>query len=166
MPKFTYQENQLFYRRQGNGPLLVILPGNTASSICHQAELDYFSDSFTAVALDYLGTGLSDRISPMPDNWFASCANQVAALIEHLALGPAILLGTSGGAVVALNCAAMHPDKVRAVIADSFTPTLTPQMLSKTSLRNGPSPRKTRQLFGNMRRARIGSRWLKRTRRC
>ncbi len=146
MAKFTYQENQLFYRRQGKGPLLVILPGNTASSICHQAELDYFSDSFTAVALDYLGTGLSDRISPMPDNWFASCADQVAALIEHLALGPAIL-GTSGGAVVALNCAAMHPDKVRAVIADSFTPTFTPQMLQQNVIDERSQPTKDQAAF-------------------
>ena len=47
MPKFNYQGNHLFYRRQGEGPLLVILPGNTASSICHQADLDFFAPSFT-----------------------------------------------------------------------------------------------------------------------
>lgn len=147
MPKFIYQGRQLFYRRQGNGPLLVILPGNTASSICHQAELDFFADSFTSLALDYLGTGLSDRISQMPDDWFADCADQVAALIEHLALGPAILLGTSGGAVVALNCAAMHPEKVRAVVADSFTPVFTPQMLQQNVIEERSQPTKDQAGF-------------------
>jgi len=102
MLKFNYQGNHLFYRRQGAGPLLVILPGNTASSICHQAELDYFTNSFTAVSLDYLGTWRSDRIEELNADWFRHCGDQIAALIERLALGPAILLGTSGGAVIAL----------------------------------------------------------------
>ncbi|MBG0788114.1 MAG: alpha/beta hydrolase, partial [Anaerolineaceae bacterium] len=147
MPKFTYQGKQLFYRRQGAGPLLVILPGNTASSICHQGELDYFADSFTTVALDYLGIGRSDRISQMPEDWFADCADQAAALIEHLALGPAILLGTSGGAVVALNDAAAHPDKVRAVVADSFTPRFTPEMLQRNVIEERSQPTKDQAAF-------------------
>jgi hypothetical protein len=29
MPYFTYCQRRLFYREQGQGPLLVILPGNT-----------------------------------------------------------------------------------------------------------------------------------------
>lgn len=147
MPKFTFQGKQLFYRYQGDGPLLVILPGNTASSICHQAELDYFADSFTTVALDYLGTGLSERVSQLPADWFAYCADQTAALIEHLALGPAILVGTSGGAVVALHCAAAHPDKVRAVIADSFTPAFTPQMLRQNVIEERSQPTKDQAAF-------------------
>ncbi len=140
MPHFTYQGKQLFYRRQGNGPLLVILPGNTASSACHQADLDYFAQNFTAVSVDYLGTGLSDRTDNTPTDWFQDCGDQAAALIEHLGLGPAVLLGTSGGAVVALRCAATHPDLVRAVIADSFTPIFTPQMLRQNVIAERSKP--------------------------
>lgn len=147
MPKFTYQGNQLFYRRQGEGPLLVILPGNTASSICHQADLDYFANLFTAVSLDYLGTGLSDRLTHLPEDWFGYCADQTAALIEHLGLGPAILLGTSGGSVVALRCAAAHPECTRAVVADSFTPVFTPQMLQQNVLKERSNPTKDQAAF-------------------
>ena len=32
MPYVTHDDHRLFYREQGNGPLLLILPGNTASS--------------------------------------------------------------------------------------------------------------------------------------
>ena len=140
MPKFNYQGNQLFYRRQGEGPLLVILPGNTASSICHQADLDYFAPSFTTVSLDFLGTGQSDRIDHMSSDWFRYCADQAAALIEHLGLGPALLLGTSGGAVVTLRCAGEHPDLVRVVIADSFTPVFTPKMLQHNVIEERSNP--------------------------
>lgn len=147
MPKFTYQGNQLFYRRQGEGPLLVILPGNTASSICHQGELDYYAETFTVVALDYLGTGRSERIAQMPEDWFAYCADQAAALIEHLDLGPAILLGTSGGSVVALHCAAAQPELAQAVIADSFTPVFTPQMLQNNVIAERSNPTEDQAAF-------------------
>ena len=134
MPKFIYNEKKIVYRRQGQGPLMVICPGNTASSICHQADIAYFAQNFTVAALDYLGTGQSDRLPVFGDDWFEDCADQVAALIEHLDLGAAVLLGTSGGAVVALQAAARHPDVVRGVIADSFTPTFTEEMLQKNVL--------------------------------
>ena len=131
MPEFNYQGKKIFYRQQGQGPLLVICPGNTASSICHQEDIAYFAQDFTAVAIDYLGTGKSDRLPEFDDHWFENCADQAAALIEHLALGPVILLGTSGGAVAALQTAARHPEAVRGVVADSFTPVFTNEMLRK-----------------------------------
>lgn len=131
MPEFTYKGKKIFYRRQGQGPLMVICPGNTASSICHQADMDYFAQDFTTVAIDYLGTGQSDRLPNFGENWFEDCADQVATLINHLGFGQAILLGTSGGAVVALQAAARHPDLVCGVIADSFTPVFTAEMLQK-----------------------------------
>jgi pimeloyl-ACP methyl ester carboxylesterase len=110
---------------------LVILPGNTASSVCHQQDLTYFSQHFTAVSMDYLGTGQSDRLSEFPEDWFSFCADQVAALISFLGTGPAVLLGVSGGAVVALRTAAAHSTLVRGVIADSFSAQLTQTMVQE-----------------------------------
>ena len=134
MPYFTYEDHQLFFRLEGAGPLMVILPGNTASSASHGDDIAYFSRKFTVAALDYLGTGRSDRLPTFGLGWFEQCADQAAALIAHLNLGPAVLLGTSGGSVVALQCAARHPSDVRAVIADSFTSVFTPKMLQKNVL--------------------------------
>ena len=42
MPNFIHNSQRLFYREQGEGPLLLILPGNTASSACHPEEVAYF----------------------------------------------------------------------------------------------------------------------------
>lgn len=42
------------------------------------------------------------------------------SLIEHLKLEKANLLGTSGGAWVAINTALKRPDLIHKVIADSF----------------------------------------------
>lgn len=131
MPFFEYQQMQLHYRCEGQGPPLIILPGNTASSACHQDDLVYFSQKFTAVSLDYLGTGKSDRPKTFNDDWFQNCGDQTAALIKHLQLGPAILLGTSGGAVVALHAAARHSEIIQGVIGDSFAPVFTTEMLQR-----------------------------------
>lgn len=131
MPSFEYHEKHIFFRREGQRPLLVILPGNTASSACHQEDIAYFAKRFTAVSLDYLGTGKSDRLERFGEQWYQDCADQTAALIRHLSIGPAVVLGTSGGAVVALHAAARHPEIIRAVIADSFTPEFTPEILQR-----------------------------------
>ncbi|MBG0771640.1 MAG: alpha/beta hydrolase, partial [Anaerolineaceae bacterium] len=111
------------------------------------ADLDFFAPSFTAVSFDYLGTGLSDRIEHTPSDWFRDCADQAVALIEHLDLGPAILLGTSGGAVIALHGAADHSNRVRAVIADSFTPVFTPQMLQGNVIDERSNPTEDQAAF-------------------
>ena len=131
MPYFHFQDKTIQYRQQGQGPLLLVLPGNTASSACHQDDLQYFSSCFTAACLDYLGTGGSDRLESFGNDWYQDCADQAAALIQHMGLGPAVLLGTSGGAVVALQAADRHPELVLGVIADSFTPVFSQEMLQE-----------------------------------
>ncbi|HMN61416.1 MAG TPA: alpha/beta hydrolase [Anaerolinea sp.] len=119
MPFFQSQQHTLFYREQGTGPLLIVLPGNTASSALHGGELAYFGARYHTVSMDFLGTGQSERLEPWPDDWWRHSARDVLALIDHLDEGPAILMGTSGGAVIALWAAIFSPHQVQAVIADS-----------------------------------------------
>lgn len=119
MPYFNWEGHKLHYIKQGEGPLLMILPGNTASSICCKFDLDYFSDRFCVVSLDFLGTGKSDRVEIWARNWWEQGAYQAIELIEELGYSDCIAMGTSGGGVVALTMAAYFPDKVRAVVADS-----------------------------------------------
>ncbi|MBD3305798.1 alpha/beta fold hydrolase [candidate division KSB3 bacterium] len=119
MPYFTHQTYRLFYREQGDGPLLILLPGNTASSACHEDELVYFSRHYHAVALDFLGTGRSDRLDAWPDDWWERAAADVAALVQFIGEDRAVLMGTSGGGIVALLTAILFPERVQAVVADS-----------------------------------------------
>ncbi len=111
MPSFTSGNRRLFYREQGVGPLLAILPGNTASSASHAGELDYFGRWYHTVCLDFIGTGQSERVPAWPEAWWEICAGDVAALVDHLGQGQAILMGTSGGAVVALLAAILYSEK-------------------------------------------------------
>ena len=139
MPHFTHDGHQLFYREQGSGPLLLILPGNTASSASHAGELAYFGQRYRTVSLDFRGTGQSDRLAEWPDDWWEIGAHDAAALIEHLGEECAFVMGTSGGAIVALLMAILHPERVRGVIADS-----TVQRFRKSGLKEAVAERAER----------------------
>jgi pimeloyl-ACP methyl ester carboxylesterase len=129
MPQFVYHRTRLFYREQGRGPLLLILHGNTASSAGHLRDLAHFGQHHRAVAPDLLGTGQSHRLDPWPDDWWLQNAWAAVALLDHLAEERAIVVGTSGGAVVALLMARHAPARVRAVIADSCVARQPPEIL-------------------------------------
>jgi valacyclovir hydrolase len=133
MPFFTRHGYRLHYQQQGQTggkrPALLVLPGNTATSAHHTGELSHFGARYHTVAMDFRGTGQSDRLLSWPDDWYQQAAHDAAALVEHLGTGPAIVMGTSGGATVALWMAVLHPDLVRAVIADSTIAIYPPDLL-------------------------------------
>ncbi len=137
MPYFTNTHNRhrLFYREQGAGPLLLLLPGNTASSVCHEDDLAYFGQWFHVMSLDFAGTGQSDRLAAWPDDWYEQGAQDAAALIMHVGKTQALVIGTSGGGFIALLMAILYPDRVTAAIADScierFSPTHLLQLLAE-----------------------------------
>ena len=131
MPYFEWNQHRLFYRQKGEGQLLLVLPGNTASSAAHQGELDYFSDRFHVVSLDFLGTGQSDRVEVWADQWWLDGARQAVSLIEYLGYETAIIMGSSGGGVAALLAAIHFPTLIHAVVADSFVEIVPPDLFRK-----------------------------------
>ena len=64
--------------------------------------------------------GQSDRVEEFPPDLWYSQAQQVIAFLEYLDYGKVNLIGTSGGAWVAVNAALERPDLVHKVVADSF----------------------------------------------
>ena len=129
MPYFSHRHRRLFYREQGEGRLFMILPGNTASSAAHVGELAAFGERYHTVALDFPGTGKSDRLERWPDDWWLEGARAAVALMDHLLAPEAVVMGTSGGAVTALLMALDTPGRVQAVIADSCVPRQPPERL-------------------------------------
>ncbi len=140
MPYF-HTDHRLFYREQGRGRLLLILPGNTASSAHHDGELTHFGKRYHAVALDFAGTGRSDRLARWSDDWWARGAGDAAALVAHLGYGRCVAVGTSGGGLVALWLAILHPERVAAVVADSCVERFPPGWLQQVvKTRNQRTP--------------------------
>lgn len=120
MAYFTYKKHQIHYKDYGKGTPVVFLHGNTASSKMFVPILHHFEQHFRIIIIDFLGHGYSDRLSTFPaDLWFDE-AMQVITLLETLKIRQAHLVGSSGGALVAINIALERPDLVGKIVADSF----------------------------------------------
>jgi pimeloyl-ACP methyl ester carboxylesterase len=129
MPNFKYKDLDLFYREVGEGKLLLILPGNTATSVCHCGDLKYFGSIYRAVSMDFPGTGKSSRLDEWTADWWEQNAEAAAELIFHLGASDCCVIGTSGGANTALLLAVKYPDLVSGVIADSCVERYSPEQL-------------------------------------
>lgn len=120
MSYFIYQSKKIYYSEQGSGKPVVFLHGDTASSKMFELLLPLYTDNFKVILIDFLGNGKSDRVEEFPVDLWQEQARQTIALLEHLQYGKVNLVGTSGGAWVAIDAALERPDLVEQVVADSF----------------------------------------------
>lgn len=120
MSFFTFQHKQIYYQELGHGAPLLLLHGNTASSAMFEEAAKRYMKNHTVILIDFLGHGKSERTQEIPSNlWFLE-AQQVIAFLEEKNYTKVNLIGSSGGALVAINVALERPDLVHKVIADSF----------------------------------------------
>ena len=120
MPYFNYKDSGCFYNEYGQGEPIIFLHGNTASSKMFEILMPLYSANYRCILIDFLGNGQSDRIKKFSADMWYDEALQTIALIQHLNCGKVNLIGTSGGAWVAVNTALERPDLIHAIIADSF----------------------------------------------
>jgi pimeloyl-ACP methyl ester carboxylesterase len=111
----------LYYERHdangGATPLLLIHGGGSTIESNWAALLPELVPGRPVIAVELQGHGhTSAGTGPAS---FERSADEVAALIAELALGPVDLLGFSNGGQVALQVAIRHPQAVRRVIAAS-----------------------------------------------
>ncbi len=118
MPYVPYCGRSLWYQEAGEGPTLIFLHGNTASSRLFEPLLPLYTPHFRCVLLDFLGNGRSDRVASFPTDLWQDQARQVLALIREAGYERPCLLGTSGGAWTAVNAALLAPDAIGAVAAE------------------------------------------------
>ena len=120
MAFFKYGDKNIYYDEIGAGLPVVLLHGDTASSKMFEYIIPLYANSFRVILMDFLGNGQSDRVEEFPSDLWYSQAQQVIAFLEYLDCGKVNLIGTSGGAWVAVNVALERPDLVYKVVADSF----------------------------------------------
>ena len=120
MSFFSYGSHQICYESHGAGRPLILLHGNTASGKMFDPIIPLLSEKYRVINMDFLGCGRSDRMAVWPADLWYEWAKQACALCEYLGLSEVILVGTSGGALAAINAALEYPQLVRFVAADSF----------------------------------------------
>lgn len=110
----------LYYEVSGAGPVLLLLPGSGGDAAVFDPILEPLAQHFTVVTIDPRGYSRS-VLDPGPpaDIEVAVQSEDAHLLLEHLAPAgeDAYVFGGSGGAVVALDLLARHPERLRLVIA-------------------------------------------------
>jgi pimeloyl-ACP methyl ester carboxylesterase len=116
MPRVSVNGTELYYEIRGTGAPLLLIMGATGDGGHFDAIADLISDEFTVVSYDRRGNGRS----PAPAGWKTTSpeeqADDAAGLLAALVRSPAVVCGTSSGAVFALCLLARHPSAVRGAI--------------------------------------------------
>ena len=104
----------------GHGPLALMFHGITGNGYVFTPVIERLASHFRCVSFDQRGHGRSSK--PARGYDAASFAGDIAQLVRHLQLGPALVIGHSLGARNALVAAAKHPDLIAGVVAIDFVP--------------------------------------------
>jgi pimeloyl-ACP methyl ester carboxylesterase len=105
---------QLYYEQRGEGvPILLIPPAGTTASTWGSVTEDL---ARVARVITYDRRGYARSAGP-PVRTVARHTTDAATILEHLATTPAIAVGTSAGATIAVDLAVRRPALLRAVIA-------------------------------------------------
>ncbi len=116
----------LYYERVGAGPALVFLHGLGGDHLSWWQQVPYFMRSYECITLDQRSFGLS----PDPEGLFNRAhASDLGALLDHLKIDKAVLVGQSMGGWTIVGYALEHPERVAGmVMADTPGGIFTPDM--------------------------------------
>lgn len=116
MATTTINGVKLFYELNGTGGTpLVLVHGSWTSHHTWDAVVPRLAESFQVLTYDRRGHSQSER--PAGQGSVQEDVADLAALIEHLELAPAWVVGNSFGASITLWFAGKHPDLVQGVVA-------------------------------------------------
>ncbi len=118
--QFFLGSDRLEYTEFGSGDRwVVLLPGQLMPRMMHAPLARSLAAAGNrVVTLDFLGHGRSDRPDDPREYSMTSFAEQVVALLDHLEVETAVVGGTSLGANVSLEVAAIAPDRVQALLLE------------------------------------------------
>jgi pimeloyl-ACP methyl ester carboxylesterase len=140
MPSFKFEGHKLAYTEFGGGPAavtaaggrgrtaksapaggrpLILLHGLLLSQEMHRPlARDLAARGNRVITLDLLGHGRSDRPRDMWRYSMATFGAQVVALMDHLEIERAVVMGTSLGANTALEVAARSPERLQGMVIE------------------------------------------------
>jgi pimeloyl-ACP methyl ester carboxylesterase len=117
---FTLAGQRLAYTSYGEGArVIVLVHGLLLSQRMHAELAKALADRGNrVVTLDLLGHGRSDRPADMWRYSMTSFGAEVIALLDHLEVDEAVVLGTSLGANTALEAASLAPERLRGMVIE------------------------------------------------
>jgi pimeloyl-ACP methyl ester carboxylesterase len=110
---------EMYWESRGNGGVpLIVVHGGFGLTTMFGGLLDTLAEQRRVVAIELQGHGHTRDIDRAFS--FEAFGDDIAALVEHLELTSADVLGYSLGAGASLRCAIQHPERVRRLAITSF----------------------------------------------
>ncbi len=120
MPRFTHDDVEIAFLDEGEGAPIVLVHGFASNKEVNWVFPGWVTTLTRAgrrvIALDNRGHGESTKLYDPAAYHSAVMAEDVRALIDHLALPRADVMGYSLGARITEFLALAHPDRVRAAV--------------------------------------------------
>ena len=118
----------IYYEVRGSGPVLLMMPGGPADAGAFRRIAGHLDSDYTVVTYDPRGLSHSTLDAPIQDEQIVQIsADDAHRLLAETGKEPAFVFASSGGAVIALELAARHPEQIRALVAhEPPTPALQP----------------------------------------
>ena len=120
MPRVDVNGVEIYYEDVGSGPAVVLIHGLGSSTRDWERQIGPLSGSWRFIAMDLRGHGKSDK-PPGPYS-LSDFAGDVAAVIDHLGVGPVPVVGISLGGMTAFQLAADRPELVSRLMAVNALP--------------------------------------------
>ena len=107
MPAIPVRDTTIYYEQAGPGPALLFIPGRCGEARVGAGQVERLAGRLSCVSYDRRGHTRSGR-GTEPES-VATHAADAAALIEALKLARPVLVGSSGGARIAVELARTRP---------------------------------------------------------
>ena len=136
MPYVNSNGTEIYYESTGAGPAIVFAHGAGGNAAIWFNQIAHFKSKYQCITFDHR----SFARSPAPDSTLTipNFRDDIFAIMDHLEINKAHLVGQSMGGFSALRCALDNPDRV-----SSLTLSCTPGGISL------PNPSKALQELGS-----------------
>lgn len=128
---FTSDDGRtLAYSDGGAGVPLLCLAGLTRNMRDFEPVQEHFADRARIIRLDSRGRGLSEFDKDYQKYNVLQEANDALALLDHLRIDKAAVLGTSRGGLIAMTMGVGHKDRLLGVLLNDIGPEIEPAGLA------------------------------------